>query len=68
MLNNQGSLRMKMSALPFVGKNLLGLTAQESFFFLRSFFMLVTHHRPQRPLTSCLKSLTIVSVFTQLIS
>ncbi len=67
MLNNQGSLRMKMSALPFVGKYLLGLTAQESF-FLEVFFMLVTHHRPQRPLTSCLKSLTIVSVFTQLIS
>lgn len=67
MLNNQGSLRMKMSALPFVGKYLLGLTAQESF-FLEQFFMLVTHHRPQRPLTSCLKSLTIVSVFTQLIS
>lgn len=62
MLNNQGSLRMKISALPFDGKYLLGLIAQESF------FMRVTHHRPQRPLTSCLKSLTIVSVFTQLIS
>ncbi len=67
MLNNQGSLRMKISALPFVGKYLLGLTAQESF-FLEEFFMLAALHRPQRLPTSCLKSLTIVSVFTQLIS
>ncbi len=58
---------MKIPALSFVGKYLLGLTAQESF-FLEEFFMLVSHHRPQRLLTSCLKSLTIVSVFTQLIS